>query len=526
MTAKVLSREVLHFQSGSSDKVYVVEYLERGGKSAHFTSYGRRGASLKSNHVSAADASTKLAEKLAEGYKSKASTVGLTPAETDLTKPLTEASKYNAVLPPATAAPAAPAAAPTPIEPPKPEVMELDDLETEFANIISSGVHAGKVEASAITPDGSDFRVQGTEAYTVTMNPMTCTCGAFRVSSPNPCKHLVAVIANHGESWIRGQRADALAAAMGIASEPAAPVAPKAAPAASGPAVDPIAAIFAEFVKDGEPHPLVPLPGFHVWEESHARRLAAGYRRRKPVLAYGPTGTGKTTMAFDFARRINRPLLRINVTPSTTTADLVGRWVVKDGATVWVDGPVTTAMRCGYILLIDETDRIDQGTGASLYPVLEEFATVTLKEKDLEVVEAHPDFAVFLTANSMGLHDEAGVHTGTQAVDAAFISRCGVQIKVGYPRPEVEETILVGRGIPKRIASKVVKASGLIRAMLESGSVVGAWGTRQAIGFAENAQDLCNWEEAFSATAEGAFTADEYKAIWEAALRATGTGTV
>lgn len=522
MTAKVLSRDVLHNNTGTSDKVYVVEVLERGGRTAHFTSYGKRGGALKANHVSSAEASTKLAEKMASGYKSKGSTVGLTPAETDLSVPLTPRATYDTVLPPAAAA-APTATAPSPIEPPKPEVMELDDLERAFERIIRSGTHAGRVDASSITPTGEDFVVQGGEAYTVTLNPMTCTCPAFKGSSPDPCKHLVAVIANHGESWIRAQRADALASSMGIAAAPAA--APKA-PVAAAPVGDPIAALFEEFRREGEDHPLVPLPGSHLWDLSHAKRVAAGFRRRKPILLYGPTGTGKTTMVYDFARRTNRPMLRINVTPSTTSQDLVGRWIIKDGQTAWVDGPATLAMRFGFILLVDESDRMDQGPSASLYPVLEDFSTLTLKEKDNEVVEAHPDFTVFLTANSMGLHDEAGIYTGTQAVDAALISRCGMQIRVDYAAPEVEESILTGRGIPKRIASKVVKASGLIRAMIQSGSVVGAWGTRQAINLAENAHDLGDYKEAFSATAEGAFTADEYKALWEACQRATGSGAV
>jgi len=528
MTLSVLSREVLHNNSSGHDKVYVVEVLERGGRTAHFTSYGKRGATLKSAHVSGTDASTKLAEKLAGGYQPKSKTVGLTLAENDKTVPLTQRSVYDTILPPS----AAPAATPTVVEPPKPEVLDLDSLEREFRSIVTKGVHAGKVPASAITPAGTEFQVQGSDAtpYTVTLNPMTCSCPAFRTSSPAPCKHLEGVIANHGESWMRGQRADALVASLGVdAPEAVAP--PKVAPAAVkvDPTVipaDPIAAIFSEFIREGEEHPLVPFPENLVWNEAHARRLAAGFRRRKPVLCYGPTGTGKTSYGKDFARRTNRPLMRMNMTEQTTIEMIVGHWIVKEGATVWVDGPLTEAMRFGYLLLVDEVDRGLPGVNAAFYSAMEDMPTLTLMDKGCEVVEAHPDFAMIGTANSMGgLHDEAGIYN-TPSVDAALVRRFGMQIRVGYAEPAIETAILVGRGIPAKIADKVVRASGLIRSMIDSKAVNGAWGTGHAINFAENAKDLNNWQEGFSATAEGSFTAEEYMGLWNAVQKVTTAGAL
>ena len=59
--------------------------------------------------------------------------------------------------------------------------------------------------------------------------------------------------------------------------------------------------------------------------------------------------------------------------------------------------------------------------------------------------------------------------------------------------------------------------------MIASGTVVGAWGTRHAINFAENSLDLESYKEGFSATAQAAFTKDEFNALWEATQRMTGT---
>jgi len=527
MTPKVSCRDLLHNQEGTCDKVYLVEKLDRGGSSASFVGWGRRGSRLTYKHVSAMEASKLLSEKLMKGYKPKRGTVGLTGDEENMAIPMTPSSIYDSVLPDTAAAAGSP---PVSVDPPEPVEMDLPDLEAEFGRILRSGVHDGRVLPGAITPDGDAFRIMGESgAYRVTLNPMTCDCPSFRGSSPAPCKHLVGVIKHHGKDYIRSQeRKDftaAVAADMGV--DLSAPTIPAAA-AAAAPAAPPegnelVRAIFAPHVRVGEDDSLVPPMERLEWNESHAKRIAAGFRRRKPVMLYGPTGTGKTSMVRAFSAITNRPFLRINCTPQTTVADFVGHMIVKDRATIFVPGPLTLAMTYGYILVVDEVDRADPAIGAVLFPAMEDVPTLTIKEDDSRTLEANPDFSMFLTANALGLHDEAGIYSGSQAVDAALLSRCGMQIFVDYHDAATETKILTSRGIAKNVADKVVKASGAIRSMIASGTVVGAWGTRHAINFAENSLDLESYKEGFSATAQAAFTKDEFNALWEATQRMTGT---
>lgn len=497
---KVLSRDVLHNNSGTADKVYIVERLEGStGAQAFFTSYGKRGGTLKSLHVPATEASKKLTEKLTEGYKPKSSTVGLTPAEKDTTVPLTDAAVYSAVLGAAASTPAATSTGAAPVvEPPKPVLLSLNDLEREFGSIDRLG-NAKDVTAASITanPDGT-FTVQGTDAYTVTLNPLTCTCPSFVNNSPKPCKHLVAVVRVHGEGWLRSKRSEETLAAMDLATPaPAAAAAPAAAPAGN-----PVMALFAPYVKAGEAHALVPDPESLRWDMAHARRLSSGFKRRKPTLLFGPTGTGKTSMPRAFGALTNRPVMRINCTRDTTKLDIIGHPYAANGSTGFEYGPLPLAMKYGYILIVDEADRMDAGVSSTLFPAMEDFPSLTLKEANGEVIKADPDFWMVLTANGMGLHDEAGIYTGSEATDAALVSRCGVQIQVGYPAPALEMEILVNRGVPSKVAERVTKASVAIRKMLESGAVKGAWGTRHAINFAENSIDLGSYKEGFAATAE------------------------
>lgn len=527
MTPKVVAREVLHCVSGTSDKVYIIEKLERASVSAMFVSWGRRGKALASKHVSTVEAAKLQTEKMLKGYKPKATTIGLDARDEDMSVPMTDRIVYDSALPdtPATTA------APTTVEPPEAKELGLPELEAEFNRILKSGIHAGRVLPSNVSPAGDDFVVTGAkDTYKVRLNPMSCTCPAFTFrTTTDPCKHLVGVIKAHGNAYIRAQErrafTEAVAADMGVDTTPAAPVTVIPAPEKPLEGNEVVRAIFAPHVRaasEGDDFLVPPMERLE-WNVSHARRIAAGYKRRKPVLLYGPTGTGKTSMVRCFAAMTNRPFLRINCTPQTTVADFVGHLEVKDRATVFVPGPLTLSMQFGYILVVDEIDRADPAIGAVLFPAMEDVPTLTLKEDDTKVVEAHPDFAMFVTANSLGLHDEQNVYTGAQAVDAALLSRCGLQIFVDYHDAETETRILVARGIAKKIAAKVVKASEAIRKLIADGRVVGAWGTRHSINLSENALDLGSFEEGFSATAQASFTRDEYRALWEATQRITGT---
>ena len=73
-----------------------------------------------------------------------------------------------------------------------------------------------------------------------------------------------------------------------------------------------------------------------------------------PVMLVGPTGCGKTRFVEYMAARLARPLITVVGNDDTTTADLVGRYLVHGGDVNWTDGPLTTAARTGAIFYLDE----------------------------------------------------------------------------------------------------------------------------------------------------------------------------
>jgi nitric oxide reductase NorQ protein len=66
----------------------------------------------------------------------------------------------------------------------------------------------------------------------------------------------------------------------------------------------------------------------------------AAFRNQLPVLLKGPTGCGKTRFMEHMAWRLKRPLITVSCHDDLTASDLVGRFLISKGETIWVDGPL------------------------------------------------------------------------------------------------------------------------------------------------------------------------------------------
>lgn len=95
----------------------------------------------------------------------------------------------------------------------------------------------------------------------------------------------------------------------------------------------------------------------------------AAARRGLPVLLKGPTGCGKTRFVQAMAHERGRKLITVSGHEDMTSADLVGRFLLKGGETVWVDGPLTRAVREGAICYLDEIVEARQDTIVVIHPL-------------------------------------------------------------------------------------------------------------------------------------------------------------
>ena len=69
------------------------------------------------------------------------------------------------------------------------------------------------------------------------------------------------------------------------------------------------------------------------------------------------------------AHELGRDLITVAGHEDMTSADLVGRFLLKGGETVWVDGPLTRAVREGAIFYLDEVVEARQDTTVVIHPL-------------------------------------------------------------------------------------------------------------------------------------------------------------
>ncbi|ACA15162.1 ATPase associated with various cellular activities AAA_5 [Methylobacterium sp. 4-46] len=192
----------------------------------------------------------------------------------------------------------------------------------------------------------------------------------------------------------------------------------------------------------------------------------AAYAARLPMILKGPTGCGKTRFLEHMAWRLGRPLVTVACHEDMCAADLVGRWLLEAGGTVWHDGPLTRAVRQGAICYLDEVVEARADTIVAIHPLADARRILPL-ERSGEVVPAHPDFLLCLSYNP-------GYQAAQKDLKESTKQRFGA-LAFAYPEAPVEAEI-VGReaGIGPAVAERLVRVGAASRALVAEGLAEGA----------------------------------------------------
>ena len=126
--------------------------------------------------------------------------------------------------------------------------------------------------------------------------------------------------------------------------------------------------------------------------------FSAAFEHNLPLLLKGPTGCGKTRFVAHMAAALGRPLYTIACHDDLSAADLVGRFLLKGGETVWVDGPLTRAAREGAICYLDEVVEARKDVTVVLHPLTDDRRILPI-EKTGEEITAAPGFMLVASYN-------------------------------------------------------------------------------------------------------------------------------
>ena len=202
----------------------------------------------------------------------------------------------------------------------------------------------------------------------------------------------------------------------------------------------------------------------------------AAARSGLPVMLKGPTGCGKTRFIEHMAWRLKRPLVTVACHDDLTTADLVGRYLIVGDETVWMDGPLTAAVRAGAICYLDEIVEARKDTTVVIHPLTDSRRALPV-EKHGEYIEAPPDFMLVISYNP-------GYQSVLKEMKPSTRQRF-VALDFDYPEPETEARVVAHEGgVDLAMAQKLVKLGGLTRKLKGAGLDEGA-GTRLLVHAAQ-----------------------------------------
>jgi nitric oxide reductase NorQ protein len=190
-----------------------------------------------------------------------------------------------------------------------------------------------------------------------------------------------------------------------------------------------------------------------VFERCHARGL--------PVMLKGPTGCGKTRFVEHVAWRLGRPLVTIACHDDLSASDLTGRYLIRGGETVWMDGPLAVAARLGAICYLDEVVEARQDTVVVIHPLTDDRRLLPV-EKTGELIEAAPGFQLVVSYNPGYQHALKDLKPSTRQ---RFVA-----LEFDFPPEEREAEIVAHEGgVPAADAQRLVKLATRIRRLRDQG---------------------------------------------------------
>jgi nitric oxide reductase NorQ protein len=192
----------------------------------------------------------------------------------------------------------------------------------------------------------------------------------------------------------------------------------------------------------------------------------AAWNRGLPLLLKGPTGCGKTRFMHRLAWELGRPLVTVSCHDDLSTSDLVGRYLLKGGEAVWVDGPLTLALKAGAICYLDEIVEARKDTMVVIHPLADDRRELPV-EKRGKILKAPPEFMLAVSYNP---GYQSVLKDLKQSTRQRFVS-----LEFGFPPREQEaEIIRHESGADAERASSLVRLGSMTRSLKDSGLTEGA----------------------------------------------------
>lgn len=158
------------------------------------------------------------------------------------------------------------------------------------------------------------------------------------------------------------------------------------------------------------------------------------FKLQIPLLLKGPTGCGKSQFVEFMAIKMNRPLIKVSCHEDTNAADLIGRFLIQNGETVWQDGPVSRAIKTNSLLYLDEFAEAREDVVVALHPLTDHRREIYI-DKTNSTLRANSEFMVIASYNP-------GYQKGLKEIKPSTKQRF-VVMAMNYLSMEKEKELLI-----------------------------------------------------------------------------------
>lgn len=198
---------------------------------------------------------------------------------------------------------------------------------------------------------------------------------------------------------------------------------------------------------------------FYAKQGGECELFEHAWKKQLPLLIKGPTGCGKTRFVEHMAARLKRPLITVSCHDDLSAADLVGRFLIGNGNTVWSDGPLARAVRSGAICYLDEVVEARKDTTVVLHPLADDRRILPI-ERTGEQLVAPPEFMLVISYNPGYQNLLKGLKPSTRQ---RFLA-----LSMTYPVAEVELAIVQAEtGVSVQCAMQLVQLAKAFRCLTE-----------------------------------------------------------
>ncbi|WMJ73645.1 CbbQ/NirQ/NorQ/GpvN family protein [Cytophagaceae bacterium ABcell3] len=194
-------------------------------------------------------------------------------------------------------------------------------------------------------------------------------------------------------------------------------------------------------------------------KESEVFRHA--FTNKLPVLIKGPTGSGKSRFIEHMAWELEQELFTIACHEETSATDLIGRYIIKGAETVWIDGPLTKAVKNGAIIYLDEIAEARPDVIVAIHSLTDHRRSLFI-DKLGEEIQASEKFMLVASYNP-------GYQKGMKELKPSTRQRF-IAMHFNYPDPITEAEIIQRETqVSEETAKKLVKVGAKIRNLTELG---------------------------------------------------------